>query len=253
MGLFTQAKEAAKGAVRPRSASNVDEGAPEDTEADETSILCVLPPFPRPRRPIRLSPARCGRKTLTRASETRMRAPSSPTWSPSSGASDRSGGGAQAEGADGDGDDRVGMDLSKVSFPTFVLEPRSMLERITDFMAHPDLIFGSAPPFRTPSTLTRCLSVPSPSTTLRSGSFACFSTTSRGGTSSPRASRSRTTPYWASSSAAGTSTQTAPAVSTSPSKVRPYLHCRTTFLTVTWQYRTTRRYRPSSTPRPRTS
>jgi hypothetical protein len=40
---------------------------------------------------------------------------------------------------------RVGMDLSKVSFPTFVLEPRSMLERITDFMAHPDLIFGCAP------------------------------------------------------------------------------------------------------------
>jgi len=38
---------------------------------------------------------------------------------------------------------RVGMDLSKVTFPTFVLEPRSMLERITDFMAHPDLIFGA--------------------------------------------------------------------------------------------------------------
>ncbi|KAF9229827.1 Oxysterol-binding protein [Gyrodon lividus] len=38
---------------------------------------------------------------------------------------------------------RVGMDLSKVTFPTFVLEPRSMLERITDFMSHPDLIFGS--------------------------------------------------------------------------------------------------------------
>jgi len=37
---------------------------------------------------------------------------------------------------------RVGMDLSKVTLPTFVLEPRSMLERITDFMAHPDLIFG---------------------------------------------------------------------------------------------------------------
>ena len=35
------------------------------------------------------------------------------------------------------------MDLHKVTFPTFVLEPRSMLERITDFMAHPDLIFGS--------------------------------------------------------------------------------------------------------------
>lgn len=39
---------------------------------------------------------------------------------------------------------RVGMDLSKVTFPTFVLEPRSMLERITDFMSHPDLVFGCA-------------------------------------------------------------------------------------------------------------
>ncbi|KAF8575920.1 Oxysterol-binding protein [Ramaria rubella] len=38
---------------------------------------------------------------------------------------------------------RIGMDLQKVSFPTFVLEPRSMLERITDFMSHPDLIFGA--------------------------------------------------------------------------------------------------------------
>ena len=36
------------------------------------------------------------------------------------------------------------MDLSRVTFPTFVLEPRSMLERITDFMAHPDLLFGCA-------------------------------------------------------------------------------------------------------------
>jgi len=38
---------------------------------------------------------------------------------------------------------RIGMDLSKVTFPTFVLEPRSMLERITSFMSHPDLIFGA--------------------------------------------------------------------------------------------------------------
>ncbi|KZW02095.1 Oxysterol-binding protein [Exidia glandulosa HHB12029] len=38
---------------------------------------------------------------------------------------------------------RIGMDLSKVTFPTFVLEPRSMLERITDFMSHPELIFGA--------------------------------------------------------------------------------------------------------------
>lgn len=35
------------------------------------------------------------------------------------------------------------MDLQKVAFPTFVLEPRSMLERITDFMSHPELIFGA--------------------------------------------------------------------------------------------------------------
>ncbi|KAJ3556405.1 hypothetical protein NP233_g11987 [Leucocoprinus birnbaumii] len=35
------------------------------------------------------------------------------------------------------------MDLSRVTFPTFVLEPRSMLERITDFMAFPDLLFGA--------------------------------------------------------------------------------------------------------------
>ena len=50
------------------------------------------------------------------------------------------------------------MDLHKDTFPTFVLEPRSMLERITDFMSHPDLIFGCAPPtFRLPlpSPLTR--------------------------------------------------------------------------------------------------
>ncbi|KDN45068.1 Oxysterol-binding protein [Tilletiaria anomala UBC 951] len=37
---------------------------------------------------------------------------------------------------------RIGMDLHKVTLPTFVLEPRSMLERITDFMSHADLIFG---------------------------------------------------------------------------------------------------------------
>ncbi|ORZ39657.1 hypothetical protein BCR44DRAFT_55878 [Catenaria anguillulae PL171] len=33
-----------------------------------------------------------------------------------------------------------GTDLHRVTLPTFVLEPRSMLERITDFMCHPDLI-----------------------------------------------------------------------------------------------------------------
>ncbi|SAM09654.1 hypothetical protein [Absidia glauca] len=33
-----------------------------------------------------------------------------------------------------------GMDLHRVTLPTFALEPRSMLERITDFMSHPDLL-----------------------------------------------------------------------------------------------------------------
>ncbi|KAI9148519.1 Oxysterol-binding protein OBPa [Blastocladiella emersonii ATCC 22665] len=36
-----------------------------------------------------------------------------------------------------------GTDLHRVTLPTFVLEPRSMLERITDFMCHPDLIMGT--------------------------------------------------------------------------------------------------------------
>ncbi|KAI9319508.1 hypothetical protein BX666DRAFT_1926675 [Dichotomocladium elegans] len=35
---------------------------------------------------------------------------------------------------------RKGADLHRVALPTFVLEPRSMLERITDFMCHPDMI-----------------------------------------------------------------------------------------------------------------
>lgn len=35
---------------------------------------------------------------------------------------------------------RKDMDLQRVTLPTFVLEPRSMLERVTDFMSHPDLL-----------------------------------------------------------------------------------------------------------------
>ncbi|KAJ5289927.1 uncharacterized protein N7443_010180 [Penicillium atrosanguineum] len=35
---------------------------------------------------------------------------------------------------------RPGADLSRVVLPTFILEPRSMLERITNFMAHPDTL-----------------------------------------------------------------------------------------------------------------
>ncbi|CAF9929295.1 MAG: hypothetical protein GOMPHAMPRED_005362 [Gomphillus americanus] len=35
---------------------------------------------------------------------------------------------------------RPGADLSRVTLPTFILEPRSMLERITNFMAHPEAL-----------------------------------------------------------------------------------------------------------------
>ncbi|EMR09083.1 hypothetical protein PNEG_02429 [Pneumocystis murina B123] len=35
---------------------------------------------------------------------------------------------------------KPGMDLSRITLPTFVLEPKSMLERITNFMCHPELL-----------------------------------------------------------------------------------------------------------------
>ena len=34
------------------------------------------------------------------------------------------------------------MDLQRISLPTFFLEPRSLLERITDSLSHPDLLIG---------------------------------------------------------------------------------------------------------------
>lgn len=35
---------------------------------------------------------------------------------------------------------RKDMDLQKITLPTFILEPRSMLERVTDFFSHPDFL-----------------------------------------------------------------------------------------------------------------
>lgn len=35
---------------------------------------------------------------------------------------------------------RPGMDLSKVVLPTFILEPRSFLEKLTDYYYHSDII-----------------------------------------------------------------------------------------------------------------
>ena len=34
---------------------------------------------------------------------------------------------------------RIGMDLTRVVLPTFILERRSLLEMYADFLAHPDL------------------------------------------------------------------------------------------------------------------
>ncbi|ORZ10231.1 hypothetical protein BCR42DRAFT_333911 [Absidia repens] len=39
---------------------------------------------------------------------------------------------------------RKDMDLHRVTLPTFVLEPRSMLERITDFMSHPEILLDAS-------------------------------------------------------------------------------------------------------------
>jgi hypothetical protein len=36
---------------------------------------------------------------------------------------------------------RKGTELSRISLPTFVLEPRSMCERISDFLSHQDILF----------------------------------------------------------------------------------------------------------------
>jgi hypothetical protein len=33
-----------------------------------------------------------------------------------------------------------GVEVTRVALPTFVLEPRSFTERLTDFMSHPELI-----------------------------------------------------------------------------------------------------------------
>ncbi len=44
---------------------------------------------------------------------------------------------------------RIGMDLTKIVLPTFILERRSLLEMYSDFFAHPDLFVG-IPEGRTP-------------------------------------------------------------------------------------------------------
>lgn len=40
---------------------------------------------------------------------------------------------------------RPGMDLSKVVLPTFILEPRSFLDKLSDYYYHADLLSQSVP------------------------------------------------------------------------------------------------------------
>ena len=40
---------------------------------------------------------------------------------------------------------RPGMDLSKVVLPTFILEPRSFLDKLSDYYFHADLLSQSVP------------------------------------------------------------------------------------------------------------
>ena len=39
---------------------------------------------------------------------------------------------------------KIGMDLTKVALPTFILERRSLLEMYADFFAHPDMFISVA-------------------------------------------------------------------------------------------------------------
>ena len=44
---------------------------------------------------------------------------------------------------------KLGMDLTKVVLPTFILERRSLLEMYADFFAHPDIFVGYSKRFPT--------------------------------------------------------------------------------------------------------
>ncbi len=39
---------------------------------------------------------------------------------------------------------KIGMDLTKVNLPTYILERRSLLEMYADFFAHPDMFVAIA-------------------------------------------------------------------------------------------------------------
>ena len=41
---------------------------------------------------------------------------------------------------------RVGMDLTRIVLPTFILEKRSLLEMYAEFLAHPDLFAAYVAP-----------------------------------------------------------------------------------------------------------
>ncbi|CAO3596633.1 unnamed protein product [Absidia cylindrospora] len=83
-----------------------------------------------------------------------------------------------------------GMDLQRVALPTFVLEPRSMLERITDFMS-----------------IQNCSSVQARWTILLNGLLAYSDIIFLAGISNQRESKNHTIQCWANSSAVNTNTR----------------------------------------------
>lgn len=152
---------------------------------------------------------------------------------------------------------KYGMDLHRVTFPTFVLEPRSMLERITDFMSHQDLLLAcvtavatacstAAGPLIAPMSLLIVGSLRSRmpcsaflascGTTCRVGTcgqrYACRLAAAERAPCSPvcaRACASRTTRCLARSSGAATSWTTGQRASTWQSRCRTTRRSRPTF------------------------
>lgn len=51
---------------------------------------------------------------------------------------------------------RKNMDLHRITLPAFILEPRSMLEKVTDFMSHPDILLQAS---QTEDPLVRFMAV----------------------------------------------------------------------------------------------
>ena len=54
---------------------------------------------------------------------------------------------------------RIGMDLTRIPLPTFILEKRSLLEMYAEFLAHPDIFTAINKPGRAGVCLNKLTSV----------------------------------------------------------------------------------------------